>query len=232
MALLLRMQPKNLILVGDHKQLPPTSMIPPQVCISKMIDDCGLKKHRIKIWMCKSLSLSFFRSFSRSLSFSRVRALSLLRVPSLIAMSFIIVVFVHDLKLFKISVCRSCKAPAMIDRYSSVALQLLALFTVLQNSIACPKVTAKSSRHVFTADCCAHLLRLPKNVLVLRNIRMFLSPYCYLFSMRSGITHGSQSSRIAWRTNCLPLPPPHKALFSVSLFLSILMGAHGGTNIL
>jgi hypothetical protein len=29
-ALLMRMDPKNLIMVGDHKQLPPTSMVPPQ----------------------------------------------------------------------------------------------------------------------------------------------------------------------------------------------------------
>lgn len=28
-GLLLRMQLRNLILVGDHKQLPPTSMVPP-----------------------------------------------------------------------------------------------------------------------------------------------------------------------------------------------------------
>ena len=30
-ALLMRMHPKNLIMVGDHKQLPPTSLIPPKV---------------------------------------------------------------------------------------------------------------------------------------------------------------------------------------------------------
>jgi len=27
----MRMDPKNLVMVGDHKQLPPTSLVPPKV---------------------------------------------------------------------------------------------------------------------------------------------------------------------------------------------------------
>ena len=160
MALLLRMQPKNLILVGDHKQLRPTSMIPPQVCISKLIDDCGWKEHTFEMCMCNSILLSFALSPSRS-PFSACALFPSCACLLFLIMSLIILVCVDDPKLVNISVSRSCKAPAMIDRYSSAALQLLALFTVLKNSIACPKLSAKSSQNFFTTDCCAHLLQSP-----------------------------------------------------------------------
>lgn len=88
-ALLLRLTPQNLILVGDHKQLPPTSMLPPQdlqgtgharSVLERSILASGrfhrlLEQYRMPSRLCNVVSKTFYHGvLSTPASVSRSKA--------------------------------------------------------------------------------------------------------------------------------------------------------------
>jgi superfamily I DNA and/or RNA helicase len=75
-ALLMRMDPKNLIMVGDHKQLPPTSMVPPRELegtghdrslLERCVQASGrvhrlVEQYRMHDAICRVVSTRFYNS--------------------------------------------------------------------------------------------------------------------------------------------------------------------------
>ena len=75
-ALLLKLEPTNLILVGDHKQLPPCSMLPPQELVGtghsrSLLERCVLssgtvhrlaEQYRMPAPICRVVSKLFYRN--------------------------------------------------------------------------------------------------------------------------------------------------------------------------
>ena len=75
-ALLMRMEPRNLVMVGDHKQLPPTSMVPPRELegtdhdrslLERCVQASGsvhrlVEQYRMHEKICKVVSARFYNS--------------------------------------------------------------------------------------------------------------------------------------------------------------------------